>query len=250
MNHYLPLTTLITLLLATLLSACAGAASASAPSLNGSEWQLTELNGKKLPVHVRITLVFKDGKAGGTAACNGYGADYKQDGAKLSLGQAVSTLMFCEGMMDYERDYLAAFGKVKSFKLENDVLSLLDEKSAVLLVFGKPQPAPALEGTSWKAIQAGSLAGPARINVSMSFAGGRISGKAACNNYFAGFTQQGSQLNFSAIGATKMNCNEQGVMELEQTFLNSLSKVRSFEIQRGTLVLKDADGGELIYLKP
>ena len=121
------------LLFAVLLSACS-----STTKLNGTDWQLVELNGQKLPAHIQITLGFQEDQAGGKAPCNNYGASYTQKGSKLIFDQANTTLMYCDGVMDYETDYFAAFSVVKSFRLENDVLSLLDESSTVVLVFGKP----------------------------------------------------------------------------------------------------------------
>ena len=247
MKNTLDILLALTLLFAMLLSACAPAA---APDLNGTEWQLYELNGEKLPLYVQITLSFKDGQAGGQGACNGYGAGYVQDGSKLALEPAVSTMMYCEGVMEYEADYLAAFSKVKSFRLENDTLSLLDESGAVVLVFGKPQAAPALDGSTWKAIQVGETLVPEGVEVSLSFAGGEVTGKAACNGYFASYTQEGSQLSITNAGATEMFCMEEGIMELEQAFLGSLPNVRSFQIQMGGLALLDESGAALIYLKP
>lgn len=239
----------LTLLFAILLSACAPAA---APDLNGTEWQLTELNGKSLPVYIRITLSFQDGQAGGSAPCNGYGAGYVQDGSNLALEPAMTTLMYCEGVMDYEAEYLQAFSNVKSFRLENEVLSLLDESGAVLLVFGKPQPAPVLDGSSWKAIQVGDTLVPDYVEVSLNFAEGQVTGKAACNSYFASYTQQEAQLSIEAPGATEMYCMDEAnlIMPLEQAFLSSLPLVRSFAIQMGGLVLLDESGTALMYLKP
>jgi hypothetical protein len=39
-------------------------------------------------------------------------------------------------------------------------------------------------------------------------------------------------------------------MEMETAFLNSLTQVRSFEIQMGGVVLLDGGGAAVIYLRP
>lgn len=233
-----------TLLFSALLSDCSGAT-----RLDGSAWQLITLNGKKLPIYIQISLEFKDGQAGGKAPCNGYGAGYTQKGSTLTFEPAISTLMYCDGVMEYESEYLAAFGAVKSFALENDQLSLLDESGAVVLAFDKPQ-APVLEGSSWQVTQVGDTSVPETMEITLSFRDGEISGRAACNSYFASYSQQAKQLTFGAAGATKMFCNEAGVMEMETAFLNSLAQVRSFEIQMGGLVLLDGEGAAVIYLRP
>ena len=145
MKRNLSLFVLLALLLGALAAACSS--TAKAPDLNGTEWQLTSLNGSLLPENIHITLRFEEGQAGGTAACNGYGAAYSQDGTDLTFDQMMSTEMWCEGVMDYEANYLAALSLAKSFQLENNVLSLLDENRAVILVFGLPQPIPEASDT-------------------------------------------------------------------------------------------------------
>lgn len=247
MKRTLSFVLVFTFLLVGTLTACAPVA---APELDGTEWQLTELNGKPLPPFILVTLSFQDGTAGGSAPCNGYGAGYVQDGTNLALEPAISTMMYCDGVMEYETEYLVAFSQVKSFRLEDDKLSLLDASGAVLLVFGKPQAAPTLDGSSWNATQVGETLVPEGVEVSMSFAAGEVTGKAACNSYFAGYTQQEAQLRIENAGATEMYCMEEGVMELEGAFLSSLPKVTSFEIQMGGLVLLDESGAPLMYLKP
>jgi heat shock protein HslJ len=140
-------------------------------------------------------------------------------------------------------------GQVKSFRLENDRLSLLDDSQVVRLVFGRPGTA-ALEGSAWRVSQVGETRVPEGLAVTMSFAGGQVNGQAGCNTYFASFTQQGAQLSFGPAGATRMFCAEAGVMALEQSFLTSLEQVRSFQIQMGGLALLDESGAALIYLRP
>lgn len=233
-------------LFAALLAACAGTA---VPTLEGTGWQLVEMDGAKLPLHILITLSFDKGQAGGSGPCNGYGADYVQKGTELTLGQIASTLMYCDGVMEYETAYTAALGTARSFRREGDALRLLDDAGKVVLVFGKPQAAN-LEGSSWKATVVGETPVPESAAVTMSFAGGEATGKAGCNTYFAGYTQEGAGLTFSAAGATEMYCGAEGVMQLESTFLGSLEKVRSFEVQRGGLALLDEAGAVLVYLVP
>lgn len=113
------------------------ACTANTEKLDGSQWRLISLNGKELPANIEITLEFKDGRIGGKGACNGYGADYTQKGSKLEIGPAVSTMMYCEGVMDIETEHFKAFGEVVSFSLAGEKLYLLSAAGEQLLVFGK-----------------------------------------------------------------------------------------------------------------
>lgn len=124
---------IVILSISALLASCAPAAA----KLDGSQWQLSVMNGKAIPSDVEITLEFVNGRAGGKGACNGYGADYKQSGEKLKLGPAVSTMMYCEGVMEIEFEYLKAFGEVVSFEIEDSKLFLKNSNGMRMLEFLK-----------------------------------------------------------------------------------------------------------------
>lgn len=105
--------------------------------LEGTEWSLTEMNGESLPGEVDINITFSEGQVSGQSACNRYFAEYTQDGSKLSIGQAGSSQMYCEGLMDYEADYLQALAEVERFELSDNSLKLLDQAGNAILVFRK-----------------------------------------------------------------------------------------------------------------
>jgi heat shock protein HslJ len=124
---------IIALIIGLMLSACAGTSS----KLIDTSWRLTDLNGQKLPSEIKITLNIKKDQAGGNSACNSYGSDFTQKGEKLLFSQLFSTMMYCDKGMEFETDYFAALGKIKSFQLENDQLNLLDGTGNVVLIFIK-----------------------------------------------------------------------------------------------------------------
>ena len=123
----------IALVIVLMLSACA----ATSSELIDTSWKLTDLNGQKLPAEIQITLIIKKDQAGGNSACNSYGSDFTQKGEKLSFSQIFSTMMYCDKGMEFETDYFAALGKIKTFQLENDQLSLLDDTGNIVLIFIK-----------------------------------------------------------------------------------------------------------------
>jgi heat shock protein HslJ len=124
---------IIALIIGLILSACAGNSS----KLIDTSWKLTDLNGQKLPAEIQITLSIKKDTAGGVSACNSYGSDFTQKGEKLSFSKIFSTMMYCDKGMEFETDYFAALGKIKSYQLENDQLSLLDVTGNVVLIFNR-----------------------------------------------------------------------------------------------------------------
>lgn len=72
--------------------------------------------------------------------------------------------------------------------------------------------------------------------------GGRVSGAASCNRYFAGLALTGETLTINKPGATMMACAPQ-LMAQERDFLTILEAVTRFEIGAGgSLVLHAKDG--------
>ncbi len=128
---------LFLIMLALFFVAGCGGPGGGVPDLDGTEWSLTEMNGEALPGEVDINITFSEGQVSGQSACNRYFAEYAQDGSKLSIGQAGSSQMYCEGLMDYEADYLQALAEVESFELSSDSLKLLDQAGNAILVFRK-----------------------------------------------------------------------------------------------------------------
>ena len=72
----------------------------------------------------------------------------------------------------------------------------------------------------------------------------RVSGSAGCNGYFGRAAVTGAQLQMGAMGATRMNCSEEGVMQQEQAYLGALGKAASYRIEGNELRLGPATGGK------
>ncbi len=133
-NRYSAL--LLTVLALFFLTACGGSVG-EVPDLDGTEWGLVEMNGETIPDDVEINIAFGEGQISGQSACNRYFAGYTQDGTKLTFDQVGSSQMYCEGLMDYETEYLQSLAEVKSFELSGDNLKFLDQGGQAILVFSK-----------------------------------------------------------------------------------------------------------------
>jgi putative lipoprotein len=88
----------------------------------------------------------------------------------------------------------------------------------------------------------GAIDSKATLHVEES---GKVTGRAPCNRYFASATIKGSEIGIGKPGATMMAC-EQSLMTQERAFFNALEKVASFKVENGSLVMKAADGRELL----
>lgn len=104
-------------------------------------------------------------------------------------------------------------------------------------------PGPTLAGTSWK-LTGWSEAGvnPGNFTITANFADGRVTGKAAVNNYFAAYTEgPENKLKVGDAGSTMM-AGPPAAMEAERTYLRLLGQVRSFSRADQALTLADSAG--------
>jgi heat shock protein HslJ len=124
------------LLVLFFLTACGGSGG-EALDLDGTEWGLIEMNGEAIPEDVEINIAFSEGQISGQSACNRYFAGYEQEGTALTFDPAGNTNMYCEGLMDFEADYLQALSEVKSFESSGDTMTMKNESGAAILVFSK-----------------------------------------------------------------------------------------------------------------
>lgn len=107
-------------------------AGASSPASGGrilGDWTRTE-NG------ITQTITFaKAGDVNGDTGCNRFIGDYGVRGSRIDIGPLGSTLMFCEGVMVAEREYLKALEKASSFTAKGGKLTLFGPRGATLLTF-------------------------------------------------------------------------------------------------------------------
>ena len=73
---------------------------------------------------------------------------------------------------------------------------------------------------------------------------GRFGGNASCNRYFGSYTLQGSQIRVDErVGATKMMCAVEALMEQEDRLFATLPTAVTASIENGILVIRDDEGG-------
>lgn len=73
-------------------------------------------------------------------------------------------------------------------------------------------------------------------------ADGRVSGRAACNQYGGKVTLSGASMIVDQVFSTKMACTAPALMEQETRFLEALQSTRSYCMDGTKLVLLDAAG--------
>jgi putative lipoprotein len=78
-------------------------------------------------------------------------------------------------------------------------------------------------------------------------ADGNLRGRGGCNSFFGNYTVTDGVLAIGPLGATRRAC-EAPAMEQEAAFFTALEAARGFRLQRGLLLLLDADGRVLARL--
>jgi putative lipoprotein len=71
---------------------------------------------------------------------------------------------------------------------------------------------------------------------------GRVSGRAACNQYGGKVTLNGASMIVDQVFSTKMACTAEALMDQETRFLQALQATRSYRMDGTKLVLLDGTG--------
>lgn len=93
--------------------------------MSGKTWVLVEIGSETAPVDPPITAEFGPDAVAGSAGCNDYRASTTYTGSGLQVGPVSSTKKLCpETIMQGERAYLSALGRVIRYAMEGDRLVL------------------------------------------------------------------------------------------------------------------------------
>ena len=230
--------------------------------LPGSLWNvLMYNNGQEAVVSVilstKLTAYFgEDGQLTGNAGCNNYTASYEVDGDQIKIGPAATTRMACsepDGIMEQEAAYLAALEMASSYQFEDQQRLILLDAEGRRVVDYQPVRTFELTETIWylESYNNGSdgvvsiLEG---TEVTAIFNDEElVAGKAGCNQYSGAYQVDGEDINVDLGPLTMMICNEpDGIMEQETAYLQALDSAATFNILGDQMVMKNADGQEVL----
>ena len=215
-------------------------------TLAGTSWIMASLNGALPAPDTTITLQFgTDGTAGGSDGCNRYMTTFTEDGENLAFGQIAGTMMACaEPAMTQAGAYQQALAGVTRFSQSSRQLVLFAGDEIVLTFVADVQ---ALEGTAWTVTsfnngQEAVVSLLAETEISLDFEKADVSGSAGCNNYFGGYTVEGSNITITQLGSTMRFCEApEGVMQQEAQYLAALQSASTFRIEGNELWLRTAE---------
>ena len=99
--------------------------------LNGTAWQVTGYyigNAIVSPISgTTLTMRFDGSTISGNAGCNTYNATYSVSGSSISIGAISTGMSMCDtptGIMEQERDFLAALRSSATFQFDASQLTL------------------------------------------------------------------------------------------------------------------------------
>lgn len=105
------------------LTACATVPASSSDGLSDSSWRFTAIDGAA-PVSDKAELEFLPERISATVGCNGMGGAWQAKDGKLITGPFMSTMMFCDGLMEQESAVSQTFEAQPSFSLTGERLVL------------------------------------------------------------------------------------------------------------------------------
>ena len=117
---------------------CSGAG--STVSIEEKYWKLIRLGDEPVKVteplpEPHIILHSDTKRVSGSGGCNRLMGSYVLDGQRLTFGQLAGTMMACPASMEQEQQFVAALGRVASWRLTNEHLALLDASGALIAQF-------------------------------------------------------------------------------------------------------------------
>jgi heat shock protein HslJ len=228
------------------------AAQGTPPKLEGVVWKWMRAvgarDGGRAPVDPnRYLLEFNpNGLLSIQADCNRVTGTYTVDSSQVRLAPGASTRAACPpGSL--EREYMIRLQQVRAFRFLNGNL-ILEAVTGDILTFAPSAPA-GLAGTAWKVVSYNngrqavvSVAIGSQITLDFA-AGGRVSGKAGCNDFTGVYQSAERTIKIEQLASTKKLCAQpDGVMEQEDRYLKSLANAATFRIEGSRLTLRDANG--------
>jgi heat shock protein HslJ len=223
------------------------------PTLEGVRWRLSEYlgeSGKLQPVNsdTVIDVQFAGGKVTGSAGCNRYFGGYTSGPeGRLVIGKMGSTQMACaQAVASQEHRYLVLLASTGSADVGADLL-LRDKQGQVVLKY-MVEPSVTLENTHWQAQgvnngRGGVVTSAVTQRATALFTDGKVSGSAGCNNYSASYEISDAQITIGPAMTTRKQCDEpEGVMALEQEFLQALAAASKYQLLAERLELRDSNG--------
>ena len=217
-------------------------------------WELMQLRGQddKAIDALRENpgIRFEAGRVELFGGCNRLTGLYQIDRDRLTIEPLAGTIMACpDAAMAIEDAFKGALTSPLRFVVADGKLMLFAASDTdPTLVFEAAAP-PVLEGITWEVTgyNNGRHAVVSPIvgtgaTLTLTFENGSVVGHAGCNRFRSTYAREGNGLAIGPAVATRMSCEDEGIMDQERQFLAALESTKTWTIDGGMLDLHRADG--------
>ncbi|MGH1491055.1 MAG: META domain-containing protein [Acidimicrobiales bacterium] len=197
-----------------------------------------------------ITITFDGETLGGTAACNGYGAEYVITDPQLRIEEISQNLAGCEpAVQAAEQAYMAALLDVDGINLIGDELALSGPATELIFVRTAPVAMADLIGTLWflESTTQDGVATPVQGEPATLLLNpdGTVTGSTGCRTLSGTYTVFGSEVLFPNFGADG-DCPS-ALAEQDGKVVTVLGDGFVPQVDDGTLVLTSSGNEGLVY---
>ena len=226
------------------------------PPLAGSQWIVSELNGRPVISGSNITLHFSAETLGGYGSCNWYGARYTTAGSTIRIDGPESTMRGCgtpSGIGEQEAAYFRALRDVASHRVAGGRLELMNDAGDVVIRLAPRQrwamnPAD-LTGTRWRLRSVNDAVLPSDSSLTLDLTASDVSGFAGCRRYTGTYGATGDELRVTSLTMTAAECDSGRVALLrEGEFTTDLSEATYYHLSSDSLVLVTTPGRRLVFV--
>jgi heat shock protein HslJ len=105
-----------------------------------------------------------------------------------------------------------------------------------------------LNKTAWSLSAIDETPSMKGTKVTVDFSDRQISGSAGCNSYGGSYKIKGEKITISSLVMTMMACQDTGVMEQEQTFIQYLQDAQTFKVNGEQLQIFSSDDKVLVFI--
>lgn len=221
------------------------------------EWTIIGVNDKEINQDDNmpyVTFVPSEKRFYASNGCNILNGDYTLNGTTISFSHVLATQKYCPDVnYDSEINHVLADGNALTVQIKTQsqatFLYLIDANGRTLISMSR-QNLSWLNG-QWEVVTInGHTADRSEANIFFDVASQKVHGNTGCN-YFNGTLHidplEAGNISFSGMGVTRMACPDQ---DFERAMLVALEEVSKVEHKNGLAVLCDANGNQLLTLKP
>ncbi|THF87229.1 META domain-containing protein [Deinococcus sp. KSM4-11] len=181
----------------------------------------------------------------GFAGCNTFKTTGIFTAQTLQLRAIATTRRLCPvEVMAAEQRYLNVLAQARVFVRQGTTLTLTTGKARATFVYGSDAERSLI--TEWRLVGAG---GGTPLTLRFG-ADGRVSGSGGCNTFMGRFSVEDDTLAIGPLAATRRACATPDLQRQEQTYLNDLQHVRTFQVGGALLTLVTSTGQALQFARP